>query len=367
MINFFKSIIIIILFSPGIMFSQTPTFNLKSLNFVFTSPNVLEFEIRLEHTNSPTVFEYSGGQYFFNVNTDIANGGTLSYTYSSDSSDLLVNMRPRNPQVSGSQLRLAANIFPSAGNGFIMTNNGSPGTKIAKMKIQTTAGSFANVPLNFAWRTQSPDPFTKIYAYVGTVNTNVTSGASYLIDTSGIQTSLEIKVAIEGLYRPIQNKHLKRDSIKLFLRKSVSPYQIIDSSISILDSNTLLSNFTFRFIQGGSYYLVMKYINSLETWSRSGGENIVIGNTLNYDFTVASSKAYGNNLVLKGSKYCLYSGDIDNSGFVDISDMSRVYNDGTNFLSGDVITDLNGDRFVDLDDLAIADNNVFLFAGVITP
>ncbi|MBK8983791.1 MAG: hypothetical protein IPM38_16105 [Ignavibacteria bacterium] len=81
------------------------------MNFLFVSPNIIEFDIRIEHTNSPTPFEYSSGQYFLNFNPLIANGGNLSFNYSTDSSDLPVNMRPRNPQISGSQLRLAANIF----------------------------------------------------------------------------------------------------------------------------------------------------------------------------------------------------------------------------------------------------------------
>ncbi|MBK8983793.1 MAG: hypothetical protein IPM38_16115 [Ignavibacteria bacterium] len=134
----------------------------------------------------------------------------------------------------------------------------------------------------------------------------------------------------------------------MYLRNINSPYNLVDSAISILDSNSLLSNFAFRYLPDSNYYLVMKYINSLETWSRAGGEIINLGSTIYYDFTNSSSKAYGNNLVLKGSTYCLYSGDIDKSGFIDISDMSKVYNDGTNF-KGDVITDLNGDRFVDID------------------
>ncbi|MFZ1322761.1 MAG: hypothetical protein WAT71_14485 [Ignavibacteria bacterium] len=363
----FTIVFLNLLIASNFLQSQTPAYIIKAMNFSFPAPNALEFEIRIEHTNSPTVFEYSGGQYFLNVNTAIANGGTLTYKYANDTSDLPVNMRPRNPQISGSQLRLATNIFPSAGNGFIMTNNGSPGTKIVKMRLETTALSLANVPLNLQWRSQLPDPFTKIYSYIGTTNTNVSSGAFFDIDTSGISMTVNAKVAVEGLFRAINNKHIRQDSIKMFLRNSVSPYNLVDSAIALLDSNTLQAFLTFRFIPAGNYYLVMKYKNSIETWSRSGGENIQYGTTYQYDFTDNINKAYGNNLFLKGSKYCLYSGDVDRSGFIDISDMSRIYNDGTNFLTGEVVTDLNGDRFVDIDDLAIADNNVFSFIGMIRP
>ncbi|MEO8209416.1 MAG: hypothetical protein ABI840_02560, partial [bacterium] len=84
-------------------------------------------------------------------------------------------------------------------------------------------------------------------------------------------------------------------------------------------------------------------------------------------FTNASSKAFGNNMILKGTKYCIYSGDVDYSNFVDISDMSRIENDAYNFLSGDVISDLNGDRAVDLDDLTIVDNNMYNYIVTILP
>ncbi|MBK8983792.1 MAG: hypothetical protein IPM38_16110 [Ignavibacteria bacterium] len=96
-------------------------------------------------------------------------------------------------------------IFFGNGNGFIMTNNGSPGTKIARMKLQTTASSFAEVPLLFEWRNQSPDPFTKIYAYINNLNINVSPNALFSIDTSGILSTVNIKVAVEGLYRTILN------------------------------------------------------------------------------------------------------------------------------------------------------------------
>ncbi|MBK6505142.1 MAG: hypothetical protein IPG02_05630 [Ignavibacteria bacterium] len=105
-------------------YSQTPTYELTAKNFTYASLNTIEFDMFMKHTNNPTVFEYSGGQYFLNFNPDIANGGTLSYSIIG--SDLPSNLQPRNPLVSGSQLRLAANTFLGPGFWIFMTNNGTP-------------------------------------------------------------------------------------------------------------------------------------------------------------------------------------------------------------------------------------------------
>ena len=90
-------------------------------------------------------------------------------------------------------------------------------------------------------------------------------------------------------------------------------------------------------------------------------------NQLSYDFTTAANKAYGDNLVLKGSKYCIFSGDVTQDGVIDGSDLGMIDNDAFNFVSGYVIADLNGDNFVDATDLAINDNNAFQFVIVKRP
>lgn len=167
--------------------SQVPTYNLTATNFTLNSPddNQLEFDIYIEHTNSPSTFEYALGQYLFNFNPLIANGGTL--TYEIVSSDLPLNLQPRNPSVSGSMLQLTGNTAPGAGFGYNMTNNGYPGTKIVRMKLSTSAPQFAIEPLNLVWR-QSVDgiPYTKIHAYVGPnpilVTTEITTPNTHVIN-----------------------------------------------------------------------------------------------------------------------------------------------------------------------------------------
>ena len=78
---------------------------------------------------------------------------------------------------------------------------------------------------------------------------------------------------------------------------------------------------------------------------------------ISYDFTTDSAKAFGFNLVKKGSKWCIYSGDVNQDGYVNSTDLMLIDNDAFNFSSGYRSADLTGDNFVDLNDLVICDNN----------
>ncbi|MGB4853540.1 MAG: hypothetical protein WBQ38_14585, partial [Ignavibacteria bacterium] len=102
------------------------------------------------------------------------------------------------------------------------------------------------------------------------------------------------------------------------------------------------------------------------TWSKSGGESFNYTDTSTYNFTSSASQAFGNNLKLKGSKYCVISGDVDGDGYIDASDASPIDNDSYISRTGRFLpTDLNGDNFVDADDMNIQDNN--RNKGVIQP
>ena len=90
-------------------------------------------------------------------------------------------------------------------------------------------------------------------------------------------------------------------------------------------------------------------------------------NKMEYDFTMDSTSAYGNNLVLKGSKYCIYSGDVNQDGIIDASDNTVIDNNSYNFVIGYESSDLNGDGITDLADLLICENNAFDIIVSISP
>jgi hypothetical protein len=105
----------------------------------------------------------------------------------------------------------------------------------------------------------------------------------------------------------------------------------------------------------------------LETWSRGGGEPFVPGAVLSYDFTDSASKAYGLNMVRVGTKYCLWSGDVNNDGIIDFTDLVMVDNASNSFSSGYIPEDVNGDNFADFSDLALVDNASYNVIMTIRP
>ena len=188
-----------------------------------------------------------------------------------------------------------------------------------------------------------------------------------LIDNYKILSSIKIlslRSLMEGFYNSIANT-IVSDTVKIFLRNITTPHEVVDSSKGILSSS---GTGTFNFSKANNateYYIVFKHRNSLETWSAAGNKFTV--DISDYNFTTSSSQAYGNNLILIGTKYCIYSGDVNQDGVIDGADQSFIDNDSFNFISGYVVTDVNGDNFVDASDLSITDNNSSNFVTIVRP
>lgn len=179
--------------------------------------------------------------------------------------------------------------------------------------------------------------------------------------------TLNITLAEEGFFNPVNNSLSMKDTVTLFLHASASPYAVVDSSKSVIDSITLTGVFKFYNAPTGIYYIESNHRNCIETWSKSGGENLSQAFINNYNFTSAGSMAYGNNMILKGSRYCLYNGDINKDEVIDGADGGAIDNDAVNFKSGYINSDLTGDGIADGSDAAIAGNNAANFVIAVTP
>ncbi len=184
-----------------------------------------------------------------------------------------------------------------------------------------------------------------------------------------LSIKVNLKILSEGFYYPLFNQLSRKDTFVVYLRNNVSPFSLFDSAKSIIDSLSLSGQFSFANAKTGIYYVSIKHLNSIETWSKDGGEYLVNDNSIyNYDFTTSSSQAYGNNLKLKSGKYCLYSGDVNQDGFITLFDVIPIYNDAANFVYGEYLkTDLTGDNIVDLTDVTICYNNSSNFIRVRRP
>ena len=190
---------------------------------------------------------------------------------------------------------------------------------------------------------------------------------SYRAFKDEVHLTLNVNLAIEGHYDPQTNSLNLKDTVKAYLRDGNSPFAIVDSSQSIVDSVQLRANFRFYNAPTGTYYLSLTHRNGLETWSSSELDLQTLTSVFSYDFTDLRSKAYGYNLVLKGSKFCIYSGDVEQDGIIDLNDVNLIYNDAGIFNAGYISTDLNGDYTVDLEDVIIAGNNSNNFIGLRRP
>ena len=157
------------------------------------------------------------------------------------------------------------------------------------------------------------------------------------------------------------------DTLIAYLRNNSSPYNLVDSSTAVLNGKSLTASCVFQNVTTGTYYIQIEHRNTLNSWSQTGGHAVTMGMTSTYDFTTSQSKTYGSNSVLVASKYCIYSGDVNKDGIIDLADQSDIDNDGNNFVTGYVVTDLNGDGLVDLADAVTADNNAANFISAVTP
>lgn len=175
--------------------------------------------------------------------------------------------------------------------------------------------------------------------------------------------TVNLNVGIEGFWNGTTQVP---DTVTAILRSSVSPFDSTDAASTVLTPNSSYGTFQFYAAPSGSYYIVVKHRNSIETWSASP-VSMTSGGNYNYDFTLSSSMAFGNNTILKLGRYCLYSGDVDQNGIVDLSDLIYVYNDAAAGVTGYVSTDVNGDNITDLSDINITFNNVNNFAIKVIP
>lgn len=234
--------------------------------------------------------------------------------------------------------------------------------------LNTAAGGNDFVPTSNQWLTKRwglPVGTNKVkFRAVSAFGNNLYLDTIKIISSS-LYTQYNVKLAPQGMYNG-STLNL-RDTVSAYLRSTVSPFNRIDSATTVIDSLTLNAAFVFKNANSGTYYLHINHRNALETWSKAGGESITKGVTTNFDFTSLQTQAYGSNVVLVGSKWCLYSGDVVKDGLVDISDVIDIYNDATNFETGYIKTDLNGDLTVDVTDMLLAYNNSANFISKITP
>jgi len=207
-------------------------------------------------------------------------------------------------------------------------------------------------------------------AIIGAVNYDngeLDEGGAFIYYGGSEIKILTSTVLIQGFYDANLNTMIQ-DTIRVFLRNSSSPYEIIDSSKTHLNSSGT-GTFSFSNASNGiNYYIHIKHRNSVETWSSSGQS--FISSMLTYNFSSSNTQAYGSNMIEVDNSpiaFAIYSGDVNQDGTADATDLSMIDNDAYNFITGYVNTDLTGNNVTDASDAAIADNNAFNFVSLVIP
>jgi hypothetical protein len=203
----------------------------------------------------------------------------------------------------------------------------------------------------------SPGYISKTINNVTVANLSATNLDVVLIPENPYQ--LALTAIIEGFY---DGAIMVGDTVTVVLRNSTAPYTVVAEKKMTLNASGYGTTAFNALTEAVSYYLVVKHRNSIETWSTL--PQSFSGGLMYYDFTTAHNQAYGNNMVLKGSKWCIYSGDVNQDGLVDLSDEILVINDANSFASGvNLTTDLNADTWIDLSDVIVVVNNTNKFVS----
>ena len=206
-----------------------------------------------------------------------------------------------------------------------------------------------------------------LYLYKNYVYAGASLNGVYRRPVLQLPVTLNQKVFIQGFYDP-DTDSMVSDTVSVYLRNASAPFEVIDFATGVIDAN---GEGTFQFsnaVNGTDYYIQLEHRNSIETWSNTPQQ--FTASVLSYDFTTANTQAYGDNMAdidASPVRYGIYSGDENQNGLVDLSDVVNVSNDASSFTSGYVPSDMNGDNFTDLSDLVITSNNASAFVAKIIP
>lgn len=230
---------------------------------------------------------------------------------------------------------------------------------------------FSDSATGFYLRMLAPGTYNITFSAPGFISQTINniSVSNFSSTTLNVQLSpsppyqIRLTAFIEGLF---DGTMMASDTVSVELRNASSPYNLVETKKIFLDATGYGTTTLSSVLDAASYYIVVKHRNSIETWSSA--PQAFVNGILNYDFTSDRSKAYGNNLVRKGRKWCIYSGDVNQDGLVDLTDVNLIVNDAILYTTGSYLnTDLNADTWADLSDILIAVNNSIIYVTKQSP
>jgi hypothetical protein len=300
-------------------------------------------------TNNTGVFNRTSGSYTYNI-TDENGCGPLTGSIMVTDPDqiVLVSEAVTDPHYEGD-------------NGTItLAYSGGTGT------LHYTIGAETNTTGIFIRPTGS-------YAYSVTDDNNCEVTGNVVVG-GPTHKLLSINVFIEGFYdfftnsmvSPLGDPGGNADYITVELHNS-DDYTITEyvaADVFLKTDGTISIDIPAEYDE--SYYLTIEHRNCITTVSALPVS--FAAGSVNYDFTDAPSKAFGNNMIqVNIGVWAIYSGDVNKDGIVDTADMTAVDNDNYNYAIGYLNTDINGTGYVDTSDMSFVDNNSNAVIMIQTP
>jgi hypothetical protein len=329
-------------------------------------------------------------QAAISVNSSFVNGGTITAAIVDGYSELNLAQVPTAISFDAGQncIKIAPKAPPrTLGSGGNSTTDGTiigDGTRLCRINLANSV-PFGTSGFNPTWNF-TVDPYrTVVSAFVGPsngkTNTLITLAEAH-------SNSMNIKFYAEGLYdagtstfKKVQDADgenswdkfggLVSDTVSIQLAESSDPWNIVYTARGININSNGTCRVPFPATLSGNHYLVVKHRNSIETWSKSGGESLTNG--FSYDFTTSADQAFGNNMVeVEPGVFALFAGDVNSpmtgqDGYVDGFDVASVFNYSQTGGFGYIPEDLTGDGFVDGFDVALVFNGSQTAVGMNTP
>lgn len=185
-------------------------------------------------------------------------------------------------------------------------------------------------------------------------------------DYVGRAALLQIKAAVQGYYDTTSGQMRYPEVMKAFAANTTAPYQVVDSALALVKPESLTTVFPFKNLSNGNYLFKLTSRNALAVW-------LTVPVTLNkgslsvVDITQDSSSVLGMQMSKKGTVWCLYSGDLNQDGIIDFSDIRLMDNYLNENAAGYSTADVNGNGTVDYEDLLLIDANALNFLRAIGP
>lgn len=197
------NLILFLLIYPLAANSQNPTYSITARNLHLIAPDSITFDLYLKHTNFPIIFSFAGSQMILDFNCRFANGGVVTFRLLESGMDSCC--APAQTVLSGCILRTAS-LPVSCPIGSCEISHTGLGTLFGKFSLRTSTSFLPLDSLGLQWRSALPNPFTKVFAYIGTVIIDISTPNTHFIDLiSGINEPASASVLDFNLYQNYPN------------------------------------------------------------------------------------------------------------------------------------------------------------------